>query len=305
VSTPGGLAWQGGWDEPGVLSVVIVESGQPGTGVFIYSGVPAAGNAPIGWISAATKDPFGNTLTPASNVVIGAGQDGSPQVVMQLSGTSGEISFPLPGTWTNYPNMFGQVVGSGGQLSVNGPTDSTVNDQAYVVLDSAANGVNGGSAGSLGYIDANGGNNSTAFWGDDGFTVNAGAVTGIKAGTGGSPTNPAQAESWHNFSTPSGWTDRSGTGQGFRYKLLGEKNMVALFFALTAPAGAPANGTVIGSLPSGYRPAFDQNVSVVGNKTLGTVPPPLFFVLAASGNIECESIQGGQQVSGLAIFPVD
>jgi hypothetical protein len=64
VSTPGGLSWQGGWDEPGVLSVVIVASGSPGTGVFVYSGVPGPGNGPIGWITASTTDPYGNTVQP-------------------------------------------------------------------------------------------------------------------------------------------------------------------------------------------------------------------------------------------------
>jgi hypothetical protein len=57
-----GGAWAGGWDEPGVLSVVIVETGQPGTGVFVYSGTPANGNPPIIWLTSATTDPFGNTL---------------------------------------------------------------------------------------------------------------------------------------------------------------------------------------------------------------------------------------------------
>jgi hypothetical protein len=58
-----GGAWAGGWNEPGVLSVVIVESGQPGTGVFVYSGAPAAGNPPIIWLTSASTDPYGNTLT--------------------------------------------------------------------------------------------------------------------------------------------------------------------------------------------------------------------------------------------------
>jgi hypothetical protein len=64
VTTPGGLSWQGGWDEPGVLSVVIVESGQPGTGIFLYSGVPSAGNPPVGWMTTSTTDPFGTTVQP-------------------------------------------------------------------------------------------------------------------------------------------------------------------------------------------------------------------------------------------------
>jgi len=64
VSELGGLSWQGGWDEPGVLSVVIVESGQPGTGIFLYSGAPANGNPPVAWITLASTDPYGNAIQP-------------------------------------------------------------------------------------------------------------------------------------------------------------------------------------------------------------------------------------------------
>ena len=64
MSTPGGVSWAGGWDEPGVLSVVIVQAGTPGTGIFVYSGTPAAGNSPVAWVTPASADPYGNSVQP-------------------------------------------------------------------------------------------------------------------------------------------------------------------------------------------------------------------------------------------------
>ena len=267
MTTPGGLSWQGGWDEPGVLSVVIVESGQPGTGVFVYSGVPASGNPPIGWISAAATDPYGNTITPASDVVIGAGQDGSPQVVLESSSGSGEIAFPLPGTWTNYPNIFGSLSGSGGLLSINGPTDSTIDDQVFVSLASAA--VEGsGSTGFLAYIDANAGRNTIAEWSFNGLTVNVGSVTAVEPGTGTSATNPAVGESWHAMTLANSWANVAGFATA-RYRLTA-LDQVEVIGAIDASS---ASSAVFFTLPSGYRPASQQAVCAMGAS--GSVPAGL------------------------------
>ena len=55
-----GGSWAGGWDEPGVLSVVLIGSTLPGSGLFVYSGTPALGNL-IGSITATTgTDIYGN-----------------------------------------------------------------------------------------------------------------------------------------------------------------------------------------------------------------------------------------------------
>lgn len=60
----------GGWDEPGVLNLVIVQSGVQGTGLFAYSGTPALGNPPIWQVVApgVTKDPYGNTVSAIMNI---------------------------------------------------------------------------------------------------------------------------------------------------------------------------------------------------------------------------------------------
>ena len=198
-----------------------------GGALYIYSGAPGVGNPPIGWISGTTADPYGNTLTPASNVVIGAGKDGSPQAVLQLSGTSGEIAFPLPGTWVNYPNIFGEISGSGGVLSINGPTDSTEADQVFFGLESAgaATGVNNASTGFATYIDANAGRNTIFFYDYTGMTIYvAHSITAVKPGTGTSVTVPAVPETWHSVTGDAGWSAVSGYS-GIQYRLKADGNV--------------------------------------------------------------------------------
>jgi hypothetical protein len=56
-----GGAWAGGWDEPGVLSLVLIQAGTPGSGLFVYSGAPAGGNLIYSVTAATGTDPFGNS----------------------------------------------------------------------------------------------------------------------------------------------------------------------------------------------------------------------------------------------------
>jgi len=66
MTTPGGLSWQGGWDEPGVLSYVLINA-EAGGGLFVYSGTPTAGNLVASITAPAAGqylDPFGNMVIP-------------------------------------------------------------------------------------------------------------------------------------------------------------------------------------------------------------------------------------------------
>jgi hypothetical protein len=280
--------------QPGVSNAVILAQyvivfGTAG-GVFIYSGAPAAGNPPIAWMSGAAADPYGNTLTPASHVVIGAGQDGSPQVVLESSSGSGELAFPLPGTWTNYPNMFGAVAGSGGTLSLNGPTDTTVNDQAYLEMLSAAAGYEGGSAGAMHYKDANGGDNTIAIWGDNGLLINAAQpINAVKPGTGGSPTNPAQPESWHAMALANSWANDAGQVTA-QYRLVASPpNSVEIIGAIVATA---ATSSTFFTLPAAYRPAHAQQIPAgATGGVIGAAAP--FITCTAAGALSTNDVTIG------------
>lgn len=285
---------------PGVvLAQFVIVFGASG-GIFLYSGKPGPGNPPVAWMSTGTQDPYKNTLTPKTGgALIGAGQDGNPQVVLALSGAAGQLAFPLPGTWTNYPNVFGEVVGGGGTLSINGPTDTTVNDQAYAELLSAAAGFDGGSAGALHYIDANGGDNTIAIWGDDGLLVNVSPnMFAVKPGTGGSPTNPAVQETWHAM-TPflNGWANAAGNVAAQYRKVASPPNSVEIIGAITATAATAGN---FFTLPAGYRPVSAQQIPVgaTGGVTAATVSP--FITCNAAGALTTQEI--GLGAANIVVF---
>jgi hypothetical protein len=79
-----------------VVNLLIVGSGSPGTGVFVYSGIPAAGNGPIFWATSATSDPFGNPVTPTAGVAA-TGQFSAGFTIINQSGTFIYSSAPALG----------------------------------------------------------------------------------------------------------------------------------------------------------------------------------------------------------------
>ena len=223
-------------------------------------------------------------------MVIGAGKDGSPQAVLQLSGTSGELSFPLPGTWVNYPNMFGEVSGSGGILSINGPTDSTESDQAFFGLESAgaATGFNNASTGYATYIDANAGRNTIFFYDYTGMTIYvAQSITAVKPGTGTSVTVPAVPETWHTL-TWSGAGVFTGTS---RYRLMPYNAVRFEVVGSFASSGSPT-----ASVGTGYIPAIQTQWPVFGAARC---------LITTGGALTLFSVTGGSSVGFVQDVPLD
>jgi hypothetical protein len=256
VSTPGGLSWQGGWDEPGVLSVVIVESGLPGTGVFVYSGVPAAGNPPIGWISAATTDPFGNTLTPAIagvTPVIGAGQDGSVQVLLSTQSNAGLIQFPVPVALGRVPFMGAGVGGSGAILEIQGPAESAAGQTDFYLFTLLSFSVNGtGAQWFATYTDANGGVNTHIIGSYAGLALEVvNTLNAVQPGTGTSATNPAVPETWHAITLDGGWSAGAIVPS---YRLLPDGNLQLKGNANRSGIAGAADVNNGHPLPAAYRP---------------------------------------------------
>jgi hypothetical protein len=79
----GAGSWAGGWDEPGVLSIVLIAAGTPGSGLFVYSAAPAAGNLIESIAATGGTDLFGNTYL-AGHVTYGPGPVGQ-RAATQLS----------------------------------------------------------------------------------------------------------------------------------------------------------------------------------------------------------------------------
>jgi hypothetical protein len=114
-------------------------------------------------------------------------------------------------------------------------------------------------------------------------------------------SNPAVPEGWRNLALPSGWGARA-LSTGWRCKRAAENNIMLLHVSLTGPATPPANGTVIATLPVGYRPTFDQNLALIDNAA-GTRPQ--LYVRGSTGNVEAWNMQANQQISGIATIALD
>jgi hypothetical protein len=65
-------------------SLVVIQGGAPGTGLFLYNGAPGPGNPPVLWAVApgVTADPFGNPVA----AVLGAGDASGPSTQIDATG---------------------------------------------------------------------------------------------------------------------------------------------------------------------------------------------------------------------------
>jgi len=257
-----------------------------GGSLFIYSGAPALGNPPIAWMSSASTDPSGNTLTPASHVVVGAGQDGSPQVVLESSAGAGALAFPLPGL-SDVPRAEVAVSGSGADFALVGPMDTT-NDLVYMSLLSGLAAA-GGYEGFLQYQKTDGSNLAMLEWGYPGLAVPfCSGVTAVEPGTGTSATNPAAPESWHNLTWSGG-----GTFSGIsRYRKMPDNSVRIHVDGAFASSGSPT-----ATLPAGYQPANQAQWPMYGALRC--------TVAASTGALEIFSETGGDSIGFIQDVPLD
>jgi hypothetical protein len=226
VSELGGLSWQGGWNEPGVLSVVIVAANQPGTGIFIYSGTPAAGNSPIAWITNnSLKDPFGNSLPGLAGSIGSVGGSGSFQAFTWASSFLQWYSASSQnGPWTNGASV---VAGN----NVDGDLDISTGTATPMDI----------------------------YLGNGSIVVRAptaiGNLTGVSFELGhGWVAQINQAdETWNTMSLPAGFTAGAVAP---KYRLMPD-NTVRLRGGFTLN-GAQAANTVFWTIPANYVPAINQ-----------------------------------------------
>lgn len=111
------MTWPSPWSNQ-IISQLIVAGTGPGTGLFIYSGVPGFGNPPIFYASGSTVDPYGNPITPTAGLS-GAGQFNAGFTIINPTGIFVYSGVPsasnLIGYWsgTGGTDPFGTVVGTG------------------------------------------------------------------------------------------------------------------------------------------------------------------------------------------------
>ena len=299
MSTPGGLSWQGGWDEPGVLSVVIVASGSPGTGVFVYSGTPGAGNGPIGWITASATDPYGNTVQPGIMLAEASASGNAEGGLIWNTATPGAAEPLLAlypdatvGFTGNSPFVLGRVFNRGlvNELLALALGGGGTAGSSPVQVELFSQSKDGTGLGHVSFFD----------WASTNLICDVN-VNGIVAANPGSANT---LETWHSLSL----TTVAGSGNGvngFRYKAMPDDTLQLEWDLATNSVG---NNVTIATLPSAWRPATAHNIasgSYGGSTGLTTGANP-HFAVNTSGTIVTGGFAGiNFDVCGTARIALD
>lgn len=206
-----------------------------------------AGSA--GWSVNADGSAEFNNVTTRGTIVVGT----SPSVQLEMTTQAGSGIFAFLFNSASYTN--GNMAGSiqGGIAGENwvGPSSTVAGHGDFVEISLlSSDGSSSSAEGEFSYFDANAAGAIYATLTYAGFLL-LGSVTAVDPSTGTSPTNKAQAESWHSLgSFPSGTTTRGAV----RKTPWGD---IQLDIALT---GTPTSGTASFpvTMPAAYRPAITR-----------------------------------------------
>jgi hypothetical protein len=251
---PLGGSWAGGWDEPGVLSAVIVESGTPGTGVFVYSGVPGPGNLPIDWVSGTNVDPYGNVL-PTAGIANRAG-------VLIASLFAGAARFFDTDFPPNNPALI-QIAGAGAAFQQIQITSGNVSTDLPTSIFLGS--------GNPGQVQ-----------------VTGGPLTST-AGTAANPTL-ITTDTWNNMTLLNSWTLGSG---GYARYMMGNNGNVYVEGDNVIP-GTTTGGTNVWTIPAAYIPGGQtQRVLMYVEVSTGApVTDTPRFDATTGGQFQCFNVPG-------------
>lgn len=301
-----------GWSNVagGVLSAitVIITTGTPNSGIFLYNGTPATGNLIGSWAAAAGTDAYSNTYSEGITVGSTAGAHFIMSALAQTLSTFGTTAVlnsqwdPSNSKFTFLENTvleFTQWNGNSlkfGDLTTAGvlPTSTQVLNAAELL----------GSAGTIELLSG-----ITAGLPDQAtLTLNSGAANGTTGsglvpavvitdsatnspvdvylpGTAIKTTNTSVPYTWQAATiTGTGWAigPTLGTTQSLQYRFDTEDNLV-MIGAVHSTTNAPTNP--IFTLPAAYRPATEQRVGCITNAA--NVATARFVQITASGNVNC------------------
>jgi hypothetical protein len=176
----------------GIIRARIVEIiGGTGSGIFVYSGTPAAGDLIASLVGATTADPFGNATQEDGLTVYG---DNGQATYLGLEGGLGQLIFFSGASFEKTAgNMSAGPAGSGAsevmELIISGPQGSHAGQQdwAQIVMESGSNGGGAGAEGALIYVSSLGVPTTVATWGSGGFIgdlINGMALSGPQGDPG-------------------------------------------------------------------------------------------------------------------------
>lgn len=128
-----------------------------------------------------------------------------------------------------------------------------------------------------------------------------GSITAVQPGTGTSRVNVAAAETWHAVAYANGWADFAGH-QAVRYRKSPENRV---WLDGDAAPGTWANGTVIFTLPVGYRPTALHSII---KQTEGNAGGTFSYDIGTDGTVKINDIVGAvppiADFTGIS-FPLD
>jgi hypothetical protein len=222
------------------------------SGMFFYSGTPAAGNLILALAPAGGADAFGNTYIEGVTI----GNASGVQVLMQIvSGVQAAIRFPAnnpnEGVAANITTNAGGGVSPTGflQLVISGPKTNVAGAQDWtqILMNSANYGNTSDASMDLIYIGSGGGVHTYAFMDGSGFNITAGSIVAAKPGA-----LPQVPETWVTLALLNGFT--AGANNGFvdvpQIRLQADNKLLMFKGMLTVPAGPASN--IFAVLPAGY-----------------------------------------------------
>jgi hypothetical protein len=273
-------------------------------GIFIYTGTPALGNLAISVTPVSGTDAFGNAYGSGLNVGnqaaahFGADKTGDIFIANALGQNVIEIR----------PELGAMLLYGGAPALGN----------LLVSLASASGSDPQGNAFLAGLQTAL----ITSFTGSGGLpllvnlvTVPTGAAF-MQIGTSGGgpafilPTQPGSAsaaESWHTFTPGNSWA-ASVSGPGTLYRLT-VQDEVQISAGLNCTGATVADGTVVATLPTGYRPATVHTFPVACDQlriASGSNNEGARFALNTSGQLLCFGIAAAATAVGIEVkVPLD
>jgi hypothetical protein len=301
-----------GWRVVGVVApFVIIESGVPDTGLFVYNGKGKPGNPPVYSVVApgVVKDPFGNSVT----AVMEAGTDNGPHLLIDQDGNL----FIFNGADKNVI----QLIAGDGSIRVYpasgpaaqalaatvSPADGTTADgdqyaagvAAYNWIAGTENGVRlfNGEFQFISYstqwdIDASFYSSSTAI------------VNSLLPLSAEHPGSPGTQETWQTLGSPglTNWASDHG-----RYRITTEGNLrIQCVLHATAAAASQAS-TYANSLPPAYQPAFAHVMTLGYNTNVVSADRWPRVVVTTTGpvNISLPALPNATQVGATMDIPLD
>lgn len=172
-----------------VTATIVQVIGGPNSGIFIYSGAPAAGDLIASIVGATTADQFGNAVQPDAITFYGTG---GQQILMGLSGGVAQLIFPTGTTFEGTAaNVSAEAVGSGNaqvmEFFMSGPKGNAAGGTDWVQVQMVSDNKIGSSSAqaAFNYIDTGGTVHAFAQLTSAGFIINTGRINGITPGAFG------------------------------------------------------------------------------------------------------------------------